>query len=51
MDNVTFQSLKEQYYNLTGKLADDDLNTFFSFINTLILMDIKDRVGTIIKKI
>lgn len=50
MSEQQYENLKIKYYNLTKKNADEDLSAFFSFVNTLLLLDIKDRIDVYGKK-
>ncbi len=47
MTPQNFQYFKDQYKNLTGKNADDDLSAFFSYMNMLTLMDMNDKLQII----
>ena len=51
MDKQTYEHLKSQCKTLTSKNAEDDLTSFFAYVNSVLLMDIKDRMKTIIEKI
>lgn len=44
MNQATYYNLKQLFLNLTGKNADDNLEAFFSYVNTLNLLDIKERI-------
>jgi hypothetical protein len=44
MNHSTYYNLKQLFLNLTGKNADDNLEAFFSYVNTLNLLDIKERI-------
>lgn len=37
-----YSHLKDQFFNLTGKKAEDNLEAFFSYTSTIVLMDMKD---------
>lgn len=50
MSEQQYENLKIKYYNLTKKNADEDLSAFFSFVNTLLLLDIKDHIDVYGKK-
>lgn len=49
MDKKTFDSHKTIFENLTGKNANDNLQSFFSYLNLLVSMDIKDRLSTLVE--
>ncbi|WP_300667052.1 hypothetical protein [Fluviicola sp.] len=37
-----YSDLKFRFEELTGKNAEDNLEAFFSFVNTMVLMDMQD---------
>lgn len=47
MDKETFEFLKQEFYILTGKYADDNLEAFFGFANSYLLLDIKTLLTVI----
>lgn len=51
MDQTTYHNLKGLFFNLTGKRAEDDLTAFFSYVNMLNLLDIKDRMNDLRNRI
>lgn len=42
-----FENYKSQFEALTGKKANDNLEAYFTFLNTLVLLDIKDNIKVI----
>lgn len=42
MDQNTYNQHTLDYQKLTGKRASDDLAAFFSYLNLIALMDLKD---------
>ncbi len=51
MDKKTFEHFKKEFYELTGKTADDNLEAFFAYLNLLATMDVNDKLQTIYKKL
>jgi hypothetical protein len=47
MEQKEYQYLKDQFLQLTGKQAEDNLEAFFSYTNTMLLMDMKDLLKII----
>jgi hypothetical protein len=47
MTRKQFDDAKTLFKSLTNKDAEDNLEAFFSYVNTLLLMDIKDRLDLI----
>ena len=51
MDKTTYENLKIDFKNLTGKNADDNLEAYFNYLVMLSNLDIKDYLKAIMKKI
>lgn len=51
MDKKAFEHFKKEFYDLTGKTADDNLEAFIAYLNLLATMDVNDKLQTIYKKL
>lgn len=51
MDSVKYHNLKASFKMLTSKDAEDNLAAFFGYVNTLNLIDIRDRMEDLRKKL
>jgi len=51
MDSTSFNIHKNNFFSLTGKNAEDNLEAFFGYLTLISNMDINDKLKLIYKKL